>query len=158
MLLEAILFSVIPTKEININQSVEPYPKYSKYFEGIDLKRTPDRQFWILDDAKIGIFSNQLHILLKVEWEKSEKMKGLKRNYQGHIYDRIDIDYSLPTGKTKMKTKIISYSFRPGAGILSYIIGFIDTGYLIKTTNYFTSDIEKIVRENRIVEKIGEGR
>lgn len=158
MLLEAIFFSVIPTKEININQSVEPYPEYSKYFEGVDLKRTPYNQVWTLDDAKIGIFNNQLHILLKVEWERKEKMKGLKRNYQGYIYYQIDMDYSLPTGKTKMKTKIISYSFRPGAGILSYIIGFIDTGYLIKTTNDFTSDVEKIVRENIIVEKIGEGR
>lgn len=158
MLLEAILFSVIPTKEINIKQFVELYPEYSKYFEGVDLKRTPYNQVWTLDDAKIGTIKNQLHILLKVEWEKKEKMKGLKRNYQGHIYYQMDISDSLLTGKTEMKTKISSYSFRPGAGILSYIIGFIDTGYLIKTRNDFTSDIEEIVRENRIIEKIREGR
>ncbi|NEP42836.1 MAG: hypothetical protein F6K25_12485 [Okeania sp. SIO2G4] len=159
MLLEGILFSVIPTKEININQQdVGLYPKYSKYFEGVDLKRTPYNKVWTLDDAKIGITKDKLHILLKVEWEKREKMKGLKRNYQGDIYYQMDISDSLLTGQTEMKTKISSYSFRPGAGILSYIIGFIDTGYLIKTTNDFTSDIEEIVRENRIVEEIKERR
>jgi len=163
MLLEAILFSVIPTKEINLNQFVVRDSEYSKYFEGKYLKGKPNsndlNKVRVLDSPQIGILSNnQLHILLKVEWEKEEKMKGLERNYQGHIYYQMEINDSLVTGKTQMKTKIISYSFRPGAGILSYIIGFIDTGYLIKTTNDFTSEIEEIVRENRILEKIREGR
>ncbi|MGD1699297.1 hypothetical protein [Dapis sp. BLCC M229] len=152
MLLESILFSAFPTQEININQNATPYPEYSEYFEGIELKRTPYNEVKT-HDAKIGILRNQLHILLQVEWEKKEKMKGLKRNYGGYIYYQMDISDSPLTGRTEITTKIINYSFRPARGVLSYIIGFIDTGYLIKRTNIsdLTSKIEDIVKK-RILE------
>ncbi|NEO55544.1 MAG: hypothetical protein F6K54_22205 [Okeania sp. SIO3B5] len=159
MLLESIFFSAFPTKEININQYVTLYPEYSEYFEGVALKRTDYNKVWT-HDAKIGVLKNQLHILLQVEWKKEEKMKGLRRNYGGYIYYQMDVSDSSLRGRTETTTKIINYSFRPARGILSYIIGFIDTGYLIKRTNIndLTSKIEEIVKENRILEKIREGR
>ena len=87
-------------------------------------------------------------------------MKGLRRNYGGYIYYQMDVSDSLLRGRTETTTKIINYSFRPARGVLSYIIGFIDTGYLIKRTNIsdLTSKVEEIVKENRILEKIREGR
>lgn len=80
-------------------------------------------------------------------------MPGLQRKYRGDIYYKIDLAYTLTQDKTEKTTKIIRYSFRPGSGILSYIIGFIDTGFLVKKTNDFASTIEQIVRENKIVEQ-----
>ncbi|MDJ0520129.1 MAG: hypothetical protein QNJ74_29040 [Trichodesmium sp. MO_231.B1] len=154
MLLESIFFSAFPTREININQNATPYPEYSEYFEGIELKRTPYNEVKT-HDAKIGILRNQLHILLQVEWEKKEKMKGLKRNYGGYIYYQMDISDGLLTGRSEMTTKIINYSFRPARGVLFYIIGFIDTGYLIKRTNIsdLTSKIEDIVNKRILEDK-----
>ncbi|NEP82369.1 MAG: hypothetical protein F6K17_21465 [Okeania sp. SIO3C4] len=154
MLLESILFSAFPTKEININQSVTLYPKYSEYFEGVELKKTKYNQVKT-HDAKIGVLRNQLHILLQVEWKKEEKMKGLRRNYGRYIYYQMDICDSPFTEETEMTTKIINYSFRPARGILSYIIGFIDTGYLIKRTNIsdLTSKIEDIVNKRTLENK-----
>lgn len=55
ILLESVFFTVLPSQEININQSATVYQQYSKYFEGVDLKTTPYNQVWTLDDAQFGI-------------------------------------------------------------------------------------------------------
>ncbi len=67
----------------------------------------------------------------------------------------MDISDSPLTGRSEMTTKIINYSFRPARGVLFYIIGFIDTGYLIKRTNIsdLTSKIEDIVNKRILEDK-----
>ena len=121
ILLESLFFTVLPSQEINIKQNYTLYPQYSKYFEGVPLRNTSHNKAWILDDSEFRVFKDELHILLKVEWEKEGKIPGLtRRNYQGYIYYQIDLACTLPQDKTEMTTKMISYSFRPGSGILSY--------------------------------------
>ncbi|NEO05305.1 hypothetical protein [Moorena sp. SIO3I8] len=168
MLLEAILFSVIPTKEITINSSGINYLS-KDFFKGEKLKNTDYNKVGI-DESKVGFIKssvdlNELHILLKdVKWIKREKTIGLQRTYRGRISYRIyyKINYiNNPNQSLKkfqneitMNSEIISYSFKPGQGILSFIIGFVDTAYLINAKDDFTSDIEEIVRKNKIVEHI----
>ncbi|NEO67120.1 MAG: hypothetical protein F6J98_44925, partial [Moorea sp. SIO4G2] len=101
--------------------------------------------------------SHELHVLLsEVEWSKQEKhLKFLKRNYKGYIKFKI-IYKPNPTGNFQIKnTQIIDYSFRPGSGILSFVIGFGETAYLVpRQRNDVIEEINKIIRDNQVLEKL----
>ncbi len=162
MLVEATLFSVLPTKRFNLDPNLDLYPEeISELFEGEFIKRTPYNEAWIRD-AKVGgvirrssLKPNELHLLLSdIEWNKYEKGRILKRNYRGSIKYKINYKAN-SSGSFEVESKIIDYSFRPGRRVLSFVIGFIETAYLIHPEREeFISAIEEIIREKEVIEQI----
>lgn len=162
MLVEATLFSVLPTKRVNLNQSIDLYPReISELLEGESIKENDFNQAWIRD-AKVGgviktssLRPNELHLLFNdIEWNKYEKWRVIKRNYRGYI--QYEIIYNTNCrGILEIESKIIDYSFRPGRNILSFVIGFVETAYLVQPEREeFVREIEKILIDKQIFEQI----
>lgn len=162
MLVEATLFSVLPTKRVNLNQYIDLYPRQiSELLEGEFIKKNDFNEAWIRD-AKVGgviktssLRPNELHLLFNdIEWNKYEKWRIIKRNYRGYI--QYEIIYNTNCrGILEIESKIIDYSFRPGKGILSFVIGFVETAYLVQPEREeFVREIEKLLRDKQIFEKI----
>ncbi|NEO80133.1 effector-associated domain EAD1-containing protein [Moorena sp. SIO4G3] len=164
---EAFIFSILPTKTVKLHQNYHNYPEIVKVFEQQHLtKHNNLKKIFIHKAEVIDKFikspgkddeSHELHVLLSdVEWTKEERyFKFLKRNYKGYIKIKI-IYHDNITGDFKIKnTQIIDYSFRPGSGLLSFVIGFGETAYLVPRQRYnFIDKIENIIEENQVLEKL----
>ncbi|NER26950.1 MAG: hypothetical protein F6J89_04780 [Symploca sp. SIO1C4] len=162
MLVEATLFSVLPTKRVNLNQYIDIYPReISELLEGEYIKKSNFNEAWIRD-AKVGgviktssLRPNELHLLFNdIEWNKYEKWRVIKRNYRGYI--QYEIIYNTNCrGTLEIESKIIDYSFRPGKDILSFVIGFIETAYLVQPEREeFVREIDKLLIDKQIFEQI----
>ncbi|NEP52066.1 MAG: hypothetical protein F6K65_26020 [Moorea sp. SIO3C2] len=164
---EAFIFSILPTKTVKLHQNSDNYPEIVKVFEQKHLTKHNNLKTIFIHKAEVidkfikspgkDDESHELHLLLSdVEWTKEEKyFKFIKRNYKGYI--KLKIIYNAnKTGYFKIKnTQIIDYSFRPGSGILSFVIGFGETAYLVPRQRYnFLYKIEKIINENQVLEKL----
>lgn len=163
---EAFIFSILPTKTVKLHQNFHNYPEIVKVFEKQHLtKHNNLKKIFIHKAEVIDKFikspgkddeSHELHVLLsEVEWTKEEKLKFIKRNYKGYIKFKI-IYKANPTGEFKIKkTQIIDYSFRPGSGILSFVIGFGETAYLVPRQRYnLIKKIENIIEYNQVLDKL----
>ncbi|AOY82652.1 MULTISPECIES: effector-associated domain EAD1-containing protein [Moorena] len=163
---EAFIFSIFPTKLVKSPENFHNYPEIVKVFENQHLTKHYNLKKIFIHKAEVidRFIKNpgkdnelhELHILLNdVEWTKEEKLRFLKRNYKGYI--KVKISYNdNSTGKFKIKkSQIIDYSFRPGSGILSFVIGFGETAYLVPRQRYnLLQKIENIIEDNQVLEKI----
>lgn len=163
VLLEGVFFSVLPTKTANSDTINDSYPELSTLFEEEFIKKTDYNQARIIKAEVGGVIRrsplrpNELHLLFSdIEWNKYENWRILKRNYRGHI--KYEIYYkSNSSGSFDIESKMIDYSFRPGRGILSFIIGFIETEYLVHPERKeLISKIEKIIRDKQVFEQLKE--
>ncbi|NEO48369.1 MAG: hypothetical protein F6K55_31330 [Moorea sp. SIO4A3] len=162
ILAEASIFSIIPTKTAKLDKKLDNYPKIAKLFEIKNIGKPDSLKKISIHKAEVRVIMrksplkpNELHVLLSdVEWIKWEKIRLIKRNYRGYIQFKISYDAN-PSGEFEMESEIVDYSFRPGSGLLSFVIGFVETAYLVpRQRTYVINLIENIIEENQVLEKL----
>ncbi|NEO37556.1 MAG: hypothetical protein F6J90_14960 [Moorea sp. SIOASIH] len=164
MVVEASLFSVLPTKTGKLPENFDNYPEIAKVFEIKNIGNPNSLKKVSIHKAEArGIIRksllqpNELHLLLSdVEFIKYEKnlRRVIDRNYRGYIQYKINYKPDC-SGNFEMESQIVDYSFRPGSGILSFVIGFIETEYLVpRQRTYVINIIEKIIRNNQVLKKL----
>lgn len=164
MVVEASLFSVLPTKTGKLPENFDNYPEIAKVFEIKDIGKPNSLKKVSIHKAeatgiirKSPLKPNELHLLLSdVEFIKYEKKlrRVIDRNYRGYIQYKINYKPDC-SGDFEMESQIVDYSFRPGSGILSFVIGFIETEYLVpRQRTYVINIIENIIRDNQVLKKL----
>ncbi|NET82773.1 MAG: hypothetical protein F6J94_12820, partial [Moorea sp. SIO1F2] len=164
ILTEAFIFSSFPNKTLKLPQKSKNFPEIAKVFENkFKIGEIRNIKQISIDKAEVrssfkynSLDNDELHVLLSdVEWVKQEKhLKFIKRNYKGYIQFKISYDDN-PSGEFEMKSEIVDYSFRPGSGFFSFVIGFVETAYLVpRQRNDIIEEIDKFIQDNQILEKL----
>ena len=161
-LLESAIFtSLIPVKQLKIDSnlfeiigSTQEEKSLKNFFDKEIIVDSPLIEIKSQNPAIIGISRNQnkLHLLVNVEWIKTEDnfKKLLTRKYQGHIY--YSFDYQCNNNNFIVyNSEILNYFFKPASRTISFIIGWLDASYI----NTIHQDSSKIKVEE-LLQKINQ--